>query len=201
MFYYVYYSYESWGRGYIGRRQCQCSPSEDTRYFGSFRDKTFRPDSKIILAVFSSLSEALEAEIALHKLFQVDKNPHFANKAKQTHTDFSYSASGPDAVLYGKTGDLHPCYGRKRTQEEKDRISRSKKGRPRPDMVGDNNPQRNPETVKKISGENALFYGKTGDAHPCGGTRWWVNSEGLNCRKKECPGPDWTPGRKRISAL
>ena len=196
MFYYVYYSYESWGRGYIGRRQCECDPSRDTRYLGSFKDKSFSPTAKIILKTFPTLEKAVEAEILLHNFFEVDVNPHFANKSKQTSTGFSYCKSGPEATLYGKTGELHPCWGRKRTEEEKSRISKSKQGKKRLDMTGDKNPLRNPETVKKISGSNAVLYGVTGDDHPCGGTKWWVNSENKRVRTKEKPGPEWIPGRK-----
>ena len=196
MFYYVYYSYESWGRGYIGRRQCNCEPEQDTSYFGSFRDKTFTPNCKIILSVFTSLREAVEAEILLHEFFKVDVNSHFANKAKQTSKSFSYHQSGPDAVLFGKTGNLHPCWGRSRTEEEKLKISHSKKGKKRPDIVGDKNPLRDPNIVQKISGTNSVLYGKRGNNHPCGGTRWWVSSEGECVRTPECPGPGWTLGRK-----
>ena len=196
MYYYVYYSYESWGKGYIGRRQCKCDPERDSSYFGSYKDKTFSPDQKIILAVFDSLDEAVYAEVRLHDFFEVDSNPHFANKAKQTSEKFSYCQSGDKAVLYGKTGPLHPCWGRSRTKEEKSRISKSKTGKPRPDIVGDSNPLRNPETVRKISGENAVLYGKTGTDHPCGGTKWFVNHLGKCVRRKEPPGPDWQPGRQ-----
>jgi hypothetical protein len=199
MYFYVYYSYEPWGRGYIGRRQCKCDPSSDNNYFGSFRDKTFSPSCKIILEVFPTLEKAIEAEIVLHDFFQVDINPEFANKAKQTSTRFSYAQSGSEAILFGKTGELHPCWGRSRTKEEKDRISRSKKGKKRPDIVGDKNPLRNPEIVKKISGPNAIFYGVTGEDHPSGGTRWWVNRENKCVRSKESPGTEWILGRKWTS--
>jgi hypothetical protein len=90
-YYYVYYSYEQWGRGYIGKRQCKCLPAEDTKYFGSFKDKSFRPQCKIILGIYPSKEEALEAEVILHEFFSVDVNPHFANRAKQTSKKFYYS--------------------------------------------------------------------------------------------------------------
>ena len=93
-YFYTYYSYEPWGRGYIGKRECKCLPEEDTKYFGSFRDKTFTPTEKIILAVHSSKEEALEAEVCLHNFYNVDINPHFANKAKQTSSRFTYDATG-----------------------------------------------------------------------------------------------------------
>jgi hypothetical protein len=82
--FYVYYSYEEYGRGYIGKRECWCLPEEDIKYFGSFGDKTFKPTQKIILEIFDSKEQALEAEISLHKFYNVKDNPHFANKANQS---------------------------------------------------------------------------------------------------------------------
>jgi len=86
---YVYYSFEEWGRGYIGSRSCDCLPEEDTDYFGSFTDLEFKPPQKIILrSDYETRREANKDEVALHEIFDVAKNPHFANKAKQTSTGF-----------------------------------------------------------------------------------------------------------------
>lgn len=109
MHHYIYYSYESWGRGYIGTRSCKVKPEDDVTYFGSFYDKTFKPGFKIIIAVFNTREEALQAEVALHKFYCVDKNKHFANKARQTSTKFI--STGP------------------RSQEFKDGVSKRLKGR------------------------------------------------------------------------
>ena len=115
--FYVYYSYEPWGRGYIGKRECDCLPEEDVTYFGSYRDKTFKPTEKIVLETFNTLSEVLEAEILLHEFYQVDKNPHFANRAKATSTAFYFSASGKDNPFISKAllalGDDHPSKSEK----------------------------------------------------------------------------------------
>lgn len=97
--FYVYYSYEEWGRGYIGRRECSCLPEEDVTYFGSFFDKTFKPTNKIVLQTFTTREEALAAEVILHSFFSVDKNPHFANQSRQTTTRFSGGS--------GMTGKKH----------------------------------------------------------------------------------------------
>lgn len=99
--FYVYYSYEEWGRGYIGARECECSPEEDKLYFGSFHDKTFNPSEKIILGYFDTREEALEAESNLHLFFQVDANPHFANLSRQTSKKFTYSSEGETWVTNG----------------------------------------------------------------------------------------------------
>jgi hypothetical protein len=85
---YVYYSYEEWGRGYIGKRSSKVLPEVDP-YMGSFTDKTFHPTEKIVLAVFDTEKEALQAEILLHNFYQVDRNPHFANRSRQTSTGFT----------------------------------------------------------------------------------------------------------------
>jgi hypothetical protein len=45
--FYTYYSYEQWGRGYIGKRECECLPEKDLKYMGSFKDKTFKPHKHI----------------------------------------------------------------------------------------------------------------------------------------------------------
>ena len=110
-YFYVYYSYEPWGRGYIGKRECWCTPEEDVKYFGSFRDKTFKPTEKIILEVFDSLEEVLQTEILLHDFYEVDKNPHFANRAKATSDRFCFSPLGI-----------------KRSEETKRKVSNAKKG-------------------------------------------------------------------------
>ena len=88
---YTYYSYEEYGRGYIGARSK--SPIGDDAYMGSFKDKSFNPTQKIILAEFSSMEEAIEVEVALHNYFDVAENPHFANRAKQTSSGFSRAGS------------------------------------------------------------------------------------------------------------
>lgn len=83
-YFYVYYSYEPWGRGYIGKRECCCLPEEDIKYLGSFKDKTFKPTEKIILEIFETREDAYNAEARLHEFYDVKNNPHFANQVHQT---------------------------------------------------------------------------------------------------------------------
>jgi general stress protein YciG len=88
-YHYTYYSYEEWGRGYFGSRTCRCLPEEDVKYFGSFTDKIFKPTQKIILKDdYSTRAEADADEVLLHDYFEVDINPHFANRARQTSSKF-----------------------------------------------------------------------------------------------------------------
>ena len=112
MIYYTYYSYEPFGRGYIGSRGCECNPVKDN-YFGSYRDKTFNPSCKIILTEHPTREEAVEAEVKLHKFYQVDINPHFANKAKQTSSSFSFCSQGE------RIGEGNPCFGKVRITDGK----------------------------------------------------------------------------------
>ena len=79
-YHYTYYSYEEFGRGYIGVRSCNCKPEEDVKYFGSFYDKSFRPTRKIILETYETREEANKDERILHRFYDVRLNPNFANK-------------------------------------------------------------------------------------------------------------------------
>jgi hypothetical protein len=102
-YHYTYYSYEEWGRGYFGSRTCRCLPEKDVKYFGSSKDKTFKPKYKIILKDdYVTRLEAYADEIILHDFYDVGNNPHFANRAKATSTGFCYFPSREWASKNGK---------------------------------------------------------------------------------------------------
>ena len=103
---YTYYSYEEFGRGYIGKRSCSCKPEEDVKYFGSYTDETFKPTQKIILETYDTAEEAIEDEIKIQHFFQVVPNPHFANQSYQTSTKFSYVMTSEEASKNSKKGNL-----------------------------------------------------------------------------------------------
>jgi hypothetical protein len=104
-YHYTYYSYEEWGRGYFGSRTCKCLPEEDIKYFGSFKDKTFKPTEKIILkSDYATRTEAIADEIILQEYYKVVENPHFANRAYQTTTKFYYITPTEKAIENGKLG-------------------------------------------------------------------------------------------------
>ena len=104
-YYYTYYSYEEYGRGYIGSRGCKCLPEQDVKYFGSPKDKIFKPKYKIILKDdYSTREEAYADEIILQQYYKVVENPHFANRAYQTSTKFCYIPSKEEAIKNGKIG-------------------------------------------------------------------------------------------------
>ena len=108
-YHYVYYSYEEYGKGYIGSRTCDCFPEKDINYFGSFSDKNFKPTKKIILKDdYITREEAYTDEIILQKYYKVVENSHFANRSYQTSTKFCVSKQkarevGKDAYK-NKTG-------------------------------------------------------------------------------------------------
>lgn len=121
-YFYVYYSYEPWGRGYIGKRECECLPEEDVKYFGSFSDKTFKPTEKIIIQTFDTAKEAYAAEIELQEFYQVDKNPYFANI--YIHRSNNFCNNGSEIIRKKISKALT---GIKRSEETKRKVSEVKK--------------------------------------------------------------------------
>lgn len=141
-YHYVYYSYEEWGMGYIGSRTCKCLPKEDTKYFGSFSDKSFKPTQKIILKDdYTTREEAYVDEIILQQYYKVVENPHFANRAYQTSTGFSRKGTIPwnkgiarDPETLKKMSDARkgkPAHnkGKKMSMEQRQKLSEARKGR------------------------------------------------------------------------
>ena len=131
MNHYTYYSYEEWGRGYIGVRSCDCFPEEDL-YFGSYSDLTFKPNCKEILGVYETREEALEAEIRLHDFYGVASNPHFANRAKQTSSGFTTYGTSPSEETRQKMseqrkGSGNSMFGKKHSEETKRKLSEASK--------------------------------------------------------------------------
>jgi hypothetical protein len=114
LYHYTYYSYEEFGRGYIGKRSCDCKPEEDVKYFGSYKDKTFKPTQKIILETYDTPTEAIVAEIKLQHFFKVVPNPHFANQAYQTSTKFQGNSETAKKANASRTPEQRSESARKR---------------------------------------------------------------------------------------
>jgi hypothetical protein len=191
--FYVYYSYEEYGRGYIGKRECECLPEKDINYFGSFHDKSFYPTQKIILETFDSVEKALEAEIILHDFYEVDENPHFANRAKQTSTKFYYISKMSDEEKERRSDLMktsnpmsNPEYRekarinlikslqrpevRKRKSESAKKVFNTPEERERRRLSAIKSHQ-NPETkIKHIEA-------KLGEKNPCYGKKWITNGK------------------------
>jgi hypothetical protein len=210
-YHYTYYSYEEYGRGYIGSRTCKCLPEEDVKYFGSYKDKIFKPTQKIILkSDYATRKEAYVDEIILQEYYKVVENPHFANRSYQTSTGFStYGMIGKNSSMYGKKhsletikklkGRISPAkgkilsnetkeklriahLGKKLSEETKRKISEVQKGRTLSE-----------EHKRKLSEANKgkPFFGK----RMCmKGKKWWNNGQ-INKRNAECPGDGWVHGK------
>ena len=181
MNHYVYHSYEEWGREYIGCRTCDCLPEEDTKYFGSFRDKTFFPTEKTILFVCETREEAAEIEIELHDFFDVAVNPQFANRAKAVSTGFDRTGileseetrKKKSVAKKGKyTGEKSHRFGVPHTEEWKKAMSEK--------MIGKNvgktrTEEQNKANSERMSGKNHPMYGRTGEKHPMYGRTGALN--------------------------
>ena len=151
-FFVTYCSFEETpeGRSYIGVHKTK-DPYDS--YMGSFRDKTFKPTAKIILGFHSTWEEALRREVELHQIFEVDLNPHFANRSRQTSVGFQIHGGTTYSEWMKEVAgtDQHPHRGRKRPPETGERIAAAKRGKSlseetkekiRQKMLGDSNVQR-----------------------------------------------------------
>ena len=140
--FYIYYSYEEFGRGYIGSRGCKCLPEEDLRYYGSFWDKTFKPTSKIIIGVYESRKDAYDSEVVLHKFYDVVNNPHFANQSRALTSGFTTE------------GRVAPNRGKKASEETRRKIGEASRRRVTSDET-------RKLKSKQMSGEGNHMYGGT----------------------------------------
>jgi curved DNA-binding protein CbpA len=130
--FYTYYSYEEFGRGYIGYRKCPkiYTPDQDP-YRGSYTDKTFKPSAKIVLTTHPNAEEAREAERKIQEFFDVLNNPHFVNKSIQTGKGFYIKNHTEDT----KNKIRDAARGRIISPETRKKQSESKKGKKLSDEV------------------------------------------------------------------
>jgi hypothetical protein len=155
--YYTYYSYEEFGRGYIGYRRCPAGETpESDKYMGSFKDKTFKPTSKIILTIHKSREEAIMAEIKIQKFFDVVDNPHFANRALQTSKGFHYSRLGEKHTKESKRKMSQKHTGKILSEEHRKNLS----------LSSFCSEERRRQLSEKMSGKNNPMYGKSGELAP-----------------------------------
>lgn len=162
---YVYYSYEEWGRGYIGTRHRD--PVGDDAYMGTYTDETYSPTHKIVLGVYETSQEALAAEVALHNFYEVDANPHFANKARQGSSKFYYDSTGREVTDTERAKNRAAWTPERREAMRQRAIKRNKSDKHR-ERMRKNNPMQSAEARRKISeGQRGSLnhnYGKP--AHP-----------------------------------
>ncbi len=177
-YHYTYYSYEEYGRGYFGSRTCKCLPEDDIKYFGSFKDKIFKPTQKIILKNdYSTREEAYADEIILQRYYKVVENPHFANRSYQTSTGFSRKGmipcnKGKKMSEQQKYKLSDSCKGRKLSEETKEKISKAFKGRELSEShkrkIGESNkgkPRQTPEGMERLKRMQQERKGKPSKKH------------------------------------
>ena len=87
MFHTVYNSFESGpdGRDYIGKHSTE-DPYDD--YLGSYKDDSFDPDAKIVIAYAKTPQGAVWLEERFQKVFNVVSDVQFANRSYQTGNGF-----------------------------------------------------------------------------------------------------------------
>lgn len=159
--YYTYYSYEEFGRGYIGYRKCPSGETpESDQYLGSFNDKSFKPTSKIVLTVHNSKEDAILAEIKIQKLFNVVDNPHFANKAFQTSKSFCYSRLGEKHTEESKRKMSERHSGKILSPEHRKKISENNTKEKNPFFGRRHTEETKRMLSERMSGEKAPFYGR-----------------------------------------
>lgn len=126
MFHTVYNSFESGlgGRDYIGKHSTD-DPYDD--YLGSYRDGSFDPDAKIVIAYATTPQGAVWLEEQFQRVFKVVEDPQFANKSYQTS----------DKFVTGFKGKEHPLYGKKRPDTRERNLT--------------DNPSKQPGAAAKIS--------------------------------------------------
>lgn len=159
---YVYYSYEKNGRGYIGSRTCKCSPQDDP-YLGSYKDKTFKPTAKIILAICNTKEERYQLEYFYQKMHNVVENPHFANRAFQTTNGFSRlglpnSEESKKKMSESRRNRPSGMKGKKHSAETKLRIANSLKGVPCPQRAVEWTEERRRAQSERLKGKKGVKH-------------------------------------------
>jgi hypothetical protein len=190
MFHTVYNSFESGpnGRDYIGKHSTD-DPYDD--YRGSFKDKSFEPDDKIVIGYSKTKEGAVWLEIQWQRAFGVVEDPQFANQVYQTSTGF-------DTTGAKWTRSEEQIENLKRSLnklETKEKRSAANKGESNPRFGVKEDKESKERRLKKVSefyktpGGFEIASKKTKD------TLWYHLPDGTNKRFKEDPGGKWIEGR------
>jgi hypothetical protein len=184
-FHTVYDSFESGpeGRDYIGKHSTE-SPYDE--YKGSFKDKSFNPDSKIVFAYAKTKEGAVWLEIMFQKVFDVLEDPQYINRAYQTSLDFSYDRTGDKSTPEHCRKIAEALRGRKKSKENIQKRQETRGEYPR----GENHPfygeTHNEDSIEKIKRARALQTNIPGK-----GVDWWEHEDGSLRRCETCPGEGW----------
>ena len=181
MWHILYLSYESDGRDYIGAHS---TDDLGDGYLGSYKDKSFRPNNRIIIGYYRTREALLKAEQSYQTVLGVVTDPQYANRSVQTSTGFNRKGVKETPETRAKKSQSHT--GKKRSRPH---VTAMVEAQNRPEVVrkkseamkGDNNPSKRPEVRQKLSekltGENNPRYGKpspmrgvTGENHPMYGS-------------------------------
>jgi hypothetical protein len=197
MFHTAYNSYESKlnGRDYIGKHSTE---NLDDGYLGSFTDQGFDPDSKITMAYSKTAEGAVWFEMNFQNVFDVVRDPQYANRAKQTGTKFDTTGIFVSEETRRKIGEASK--GRTHNDQTRKQIAKKVSAK----FLGEGNPffgrNHTEESRQKISeatsGEKHPMFGVRGENHTHFGKRWWINDSGETLLQVECPGEGWRLGRK-----
>jgi hypothetical protein len=183
---------------------------------GSFRDKTFDPTQKEILAVCDTRKEALRTEMFFHDMYDVARNPVFANKAKATSVGFctegtTASEEAREKFRLANAGERNPSYGKVWWMNPDTGEERKSSECPGSEWVRGrggkavqnkwwNNPATGEEKKSEKSPGEGWVLGRNREMAKRNtertGQKWWVNFAGETTHSKECPGPGWQQGRK-----
>ncbi len=139
----------------------------------------------------------------LREKVKVEKSNRLKSKHPMNHPGarekVSLKLSGQNNPMYGLFGEDNPNFGSRRTPEQCENISRSKRGKPNPKRSENlklNPIQLSPEGRKK-SNNNLEEYRQSGQhALEMAGRSWWVNELGETKFQQEPPGEGWKQGRK-----
>jgi hypothetical protein len=186
MFHTVYDSFETGkkGKDYIGKHSTD-DPYDN--YLGSFKDKSFSPENKIVFAYANTKEGAVWLEIMFQKVFCVVEDPQYANKSYQTSCSFSYNRTGvphsdetKEKQSESKLGENNPFYGKNHTEESKTMISKSVSEKWEEEEFR----QKLVEVHRNRDHTLLAEYTK--------GTKWWFNPVTQERkRNSESPGPGW----------
>jgi hypothetical protein len=190
MFHTVYNSFESGpnGRDYIGKHSTD-DPYDD--YKGSFKDKSFKPDNKIVFAYSKTKEGAVWLEIMFQKVFGVVEDPQFVNQSYQTSTGFDTTGAkwvrSEEQIENLKTSFNKP--------ETKEKRSAANKGENNPRFGVKEGEESKRKRLKKVSEFYATPEGFEIASARTRGTVWYHLLDGTEKRFSADPGEPWILGR------